>query len=219
MKPKTEHLLNAATVIATLCAMAVAGLRVRDAFADRGNAREKPTEVAAWQAYSDAGVRIGPTTARVTIVEFSDFQCPFCRKAATYLDALRQRYPDDVAIVYRHFPIHQFAREAAIATECARRQASFKALYDRLFATPDSIGKEAWTSFAVAAGVADTSSFGACMHDAVAAHVITVDSTAALKLGVTGTPTFLVNELRVAGFEGDSVMDKYVANALKRSRR
>src|SRR6185312_13423471 len=191
-----ETLLNAATAIATVCAVAVAGVRVHDLASAPSDSRLKPARVVDWQQYSASGARIGPASARLTIVEFADFQCPFCRRAAMYLDQLQQRHPTDIAVLYRHYPIHHFARESAIASECARRAGAFKAFHDTLFAEQDSIGREAWTRIALSAGVEDTADFAHCMGDSSAARVVSADSAAGAKLGVWGTPTFLIGDLR-----------------------
>jgi hypothetical protein len=114
------------TAVLTICAAVVTGLLVRREFAGPAEtARPAIREtVRDWQAYGDGRHRVGLEEAVVTIVEFSDFQCPFCRVAAGKLDSLRDEYPRDVAVVYRHFPVpqHRHAVAAAQASECAGAQ-------------------------------------------------------------------------------------------------
>jgi protein-disulfide isomerase len=162
---------------------------------------------------------MGPSAAVLTIVEFSDFQCPFCKRAVPYLQNVRQRYPGEIAVVYRTYPIHEFAARAALAAECARERGRFEQFHDQLFAESDSIGKKSWGRYAKDVGIGDTLAFNACMSEAPAAASLSADSVAAAKLGVVATPTFLINDLKVVGFPGDSVMEKYVKAGLRESTK
>lgn len=85
---------------------------------------------------------LGASGAKIKLVEFSDFQCPFCLKLDGILQELLSRHPGDVAILYRQFPlsIHRFARQAAIASECAADQHEFPGFASLLFAKHDSVG-------------------------------------------------------------------------------
>jgi hypothetical protein len=115
----SNWILNGAAVVLVVCSVLMTGLRLRDALAEsKRNAvaasEAAPSRLATmhvrhWRTYAEVGHRMGPETATVTIVEFSDFQCPFCRRAAPTLRALRLRYPHNVAVVYRHYPGHQFS--------------------------------------------------------------------------------------------------------------
>jgi protein-disulfide isomerase len=193
--------LNGATAILVMCAVCVTALRLHDALAEpRPGAAVAPTHVNQWRAYADAGHRMGPESAAVTIVEFSDFQCPFCRRAAPTLRALRSRYPRDLAVIYRHLPGHQYSLPAAIAAECAGRAGYFEAFHDALFAEADSIGKKPWSRFAREVGILDTAGFSACLRDASVPQLVFRDTLAATALAVRGTPTFLINDLEVTGY-------------------
>lgn len=82
----------------------------------------------------------GSSNAKVTIVEYSDFECPFCQKSSSYMSQLLNDYPDDVRIVYRYFPltsIHPNAYDAALAAEAANAQGKFWEMHDLLFAKTD----------------------------------------------------------------------------------
>lgn len=162
-----------------------------------------------------AGLREGPANAPVTIVNFSDFQCPFCRRASDYLDRVRARHRDDVTVIYRHFPLHEFASDAAIAAECANTQGRFEELRRLMFAKRESIGIKSWSSFAAAAGVGDSAAFRVCMRSAEPRAAVVRDSLAGVALEMTGTPTFLINDLRLTGFLGDTIMDRHIERALK----
>src|SRR5258708_5871787 len=187
-------LVNVATGTVTLAAVLVATIRIRE-WSDAGNyANESwPTRVGNWRQYGAEGVRLGPTIAAVTIVEFSDFRCPACRRAADDLRAVRAKYPGDVAVIYRHFPHYESAHNAGVAAECASRFHAFEKFHDVLFERPDSIGRWPWTRFAIAAGIADLPKFETCMRDSSAQAIVTRDSAAAVALGALGTPALLVN--------------------------
>jgi protein-disulfide isomerase len=155
----------------------------------------------------------------VTIVEFADFQCPFCQAAAPVIDKLMQQHPTQVALVYRHYVVHKLAFPAAIAAECAADGGQFSSFHRIVFANQDSIGKTSWTSFARQAGIVDTVKFLACMASPAARANVVRDTLAAHSLGVTGTPTFLVNDLEVLGFPGADSLTRYVERALKPATR
>src|SRR5579884_841442 len=204
-----DRILNVTAVIATLCATTAVGIRVRDI----QSATQTLKRIGNGPQYASAGQRIGSPAATVTIVEFADFQCPICRRAAPYLDSVLVRNPNDVALVYRHFPVHQHANAAARAAECAAHQSAFHNVERLLFQQSESIGVKSWVSFATEAGVKDTGSFKACMSDPTTQQAIARDSAAGRALRISGTPTFIINDLEVDGFLGDTVMNRLIAEA------
>jgi protein-disulfide isomerase len=202
---KTDLLQNVLTGVLVLCALLVTGLLVRrELMSPPAQAAERQSggTVADWRTYGEEGKhRIGPDAAPVTIVEFSDFQCPFCRVIAARLDSLRALHPREVAVVYRHYPlrIHPHAVAAARASECAGEQGRFWQMHDVLYREQEAIGQVRWGRFAGLAGIADSVSFERCM-DRVEAHpAIRNDTIAGGRLGVTATPTLLINQYRVTG--------------------
>jgi protein-disulfide isomerase len=214
-----ERLRTAATVIMALCAVLISAVAIRRA----------PTVAAArslveterdWANYAGGGHSMGEASAAVTIIEFSDFQCPFCRRFATYRDSL-QTLGVDVRVVYRHFPIptHQFAAAAARASECAANQGRFEAMHNALFGRQDSIGVASWWRFAQDAGVADSTAFELCMRSSATIKTITDDSIAAAKLGVSGTPTLLIHDVRVNGAPTFDSLLAYIRRAAQDGSR
>ena len=149
-----------------------------------------------------AGHRLGPGDAKVTIVTFVDFECPYCQELALEIKALRERYPESMAIVFRHFPLSQHANAwtAARASECAADQGAFWEYHDALFAGQELIGVRDWDDFAKDADLnLDFELFKQCVAKQDAIPSLSRDTLAAHKLGVTGTPTALVNNKLVAG--------------------
>ena len=216
-----QWMLNAATVLVTLAAVAVAALRLREAFspsAERDQNSPRTRRVTEWRQYSREGTRIGPKEAPVTVVEFLDFQCPFCRVAAADLRDLRSWFRDDLAVVYRQLPVpsHPFAYTAALAAECASQYGAFEKLHDIFFEQADSLGRKSWTRFALEANIRDTTEFGRCMERPSTRAAVARDTVAAAALGAHGTPTFLINDLMVSGNPGLVTLNQ---SSKKRSNR
>jgi protein-disulfide isomerase len=153
------------------------------------------------------------------IVEFADFECRYCAKVALELAKLKARYPKDVALVFRHFPlsgIHPNAWQAARAAECAARQGRFDSVAAVIFAFQDSLGRRSWTWFAQRGGVADTAAFAACARERGDAAAIAADIAAGERLGVRGTPTIIMNEWRFSLPPSGEAMDSMVKAILRR---
>lgn len=143
----------------------------------------------------DAAVR-GPADAIVTIVAFTDYQCPFCARAESTLAALRERYPDDVRVVVQHNPLvfHRAAFDAAVAAECADEQGLFWPLHDRLFARQRELSGEV-TPASIGQGLEglEGGPFERCLTSESARARVTEDQRLAERFGARGTPTFFVN--------------------------
>jgi len=143
----------------------------------------------------------GPADAGVTIIEFSDFQCPFCSRALPVLNELMTRYPTQVRVVYRHMPldrIHPRARAAAEAAACADDQDRFWAFHDLLFANSKTLGDEDLKRFAGEAGL-DVAAWEQCVSDGKYKAKVEADIEAARSIGVTGTPAFVINGVLFTG--------------------
>ncbi|HET7631225.1 MAG TPA: thioredoxin domain-containing protein [Gemmatimonadaceae bacterium] len=211
---------DAFTGILALCALLLTGLSVRRELRPReGTAALPVREVPDWRRFSETGHEIGSATAPVTIVAFSDFQCPFCKQLASEIDSVRRWYPGKVRFVYRYYPlgaVHPQAVMAAVAAECAGLQGRFGAFHDALFHDQKALGARRWVEFAVSAGIVDTTRFAQCVRDsAVVMPRIRKDIAAGEQLGVSGTPTLLVNGHFFAGVPGPSQLRQLVAQALE----
>ncbi|MHB1297909.1 MAG: DsbA family protein [Gemmatimonadaceae bacterium] len=199
-----QRLVDAILVI---CALAMVGLAAANQFGPRKTAgAQQPavTKVAEWRKYQDGTRRAGAVTAPISIVVFSDYQCPFCRTLWSALDSLAREAPDSIAITVRHFPltgIHPQARAASELAECARREGRFRAADSLLFQWPDTVKAERWESVALAIGL-QPSQIAVCMKSVEIAARIDADIAAASSLGATGTPLVLINDRRVPGLVG-----------------
>lgn len=215
----SEWIKNAPAVVLTCCALVVTGLVVRREFFARTPAAPDSTgsAVSGGREYAAVGHRRGPEGAPVSIVLFSDFECGYCARFAESLDRIRAEHPADIAVLYRHFPLpsHAHAVDAARASECAAAQGRFEPFHDALFAAQGSIGDVRWADFATQAGVPDLASFGRCMASAEASAAVERDTEAGERLGITGTPSFLINDrLFVGAMPLDQLRDR-VRQALR----
>ena len=212
----TNLLLNVCSVAVTVAVVSVAGARISEGRRPLTAGRQLSERLEGnWKLYSTRGIRVGAPNARVTVVEFSDFQCPFCRRAADDLRELRRTFPNDVELVYRHFPLHKHSVDAAIAAECASHTGNFEALHDALFEQPDSIGVKSWIAFARDAGIRDIVGFERCRADPAVRKSVAEDSAAAIRFGVTGTPTILLNDRRFEANPGLARMRSVVEGLIR----
>lgn len=211
---------KSATVILTLCALAVTGLFVRQEFmppADTG--RLGPHPIKNWQSLATVGHIIGSPEAPVQIIEFSDFQCPFCNRLQPILDRLRTQYPDDVQVIYRHYPltsIHPYSFAAALASECAAAQGRFESYQNALFANQDSLGIISFHVLAHRARVPDISQFRRCVRDKRFHDRVERDYKAARSIGLRGTPSIIVDGVLLPGTPSYSELEYWMLKALKR---
>lgn len=147
------------------------------------------------------GPAMGPPDARITIVEFSDFQCPFCQRASAVVKAVRERYPGDVRLVYKQFPletIHPQARAAAEASLCAADQDRFWEYHDKLFENSKQLAEEDLVRYAGELEL-DPKRFEQCVADRAYRVQVDEDMELGRELGVSGTPAFFVNGIMLSG--------------------
>ncbi|HTO08956.1 MAG TPA: thioredoxin domain-containing protein [Myxococcota bacterium] len=143
----------------------------------------------------------GPADAAVTVIEFSDYQCPFCKRAEPTVLELLKKYPTQVRLVYRHMPLdglHPRARAAAIAAVCAEQQGKFWEYHDLLFANQQALGDADLEKYATDLGL-DAGKFKTCRQDPASETRVNVDAVAARQAGLTGTPAFFVNGILISG--------------------
>ncbi len=160
----------------------------------------------------------GRAGAPLTVVLFSDFQCPYCARAEPSVRAVEAAYPADVRVVWKHLPLpmHPNAMPAALAAEAARVQGGgvkFWAMHDRLFSNQGALSEATYERYARELGL-DLTRFRRDMADPALRARVEEDARLAQRLGVNGTPTFLVNGERVVGADGlRATVDRLVAQA------
>lgn len=136
-----------------------------------------------------------PSTRRVFVLEYSDFQCPFCKRVQGTLEKLRTRYSNEVQFGYRHFPLpfHKEAKQLAQAVECARDQGKFWELQDLFYKNISNVATdEEVKGFAKLAGVEDMRAFERCWKQGKYAQRVENDIREGAELGIQGTPTFIL---------------------------
>ena len=142
----------------------------------------------------------GKADAPVTVIEFSDFECPYCRRAQPTLQAIEKAYGDKVRFVFRHYPLpfHQQAPKASEAAQCAADQNKFWPFHDALFRDAASLALADLKKLAGTLGL-DQAKFDRCLDSDQHKGRIAEDTTIGKNLGITGTPTFFVNGVRLVG--------------------
>ena len=178
---RRELLLNTAVVASALSAVYAVSNRIIERNGSLVNPSPRVEAVVDWETYGREGHRMGPLNAPVTIVNFSDFTCPYCQTQAPVLKTIRRQFAGQVAVVFRHQPsqTNDVGRRAAIAVECAARADAFEAYHDLLFHHMDSLGTKSWTSLAHEAGVSDTTAFRTCLGDPTVDDTVDRDVAAA----------------------------------------
>ena len=142
----------------------------------------------------------GPDNAPIEMIEFSDFQCPFCRNAFPTVHQVLKAYGDRIHFIYRHFPLasHPRALPAAEASQCAAEQGKFWQFYDKLFGDQSQFGDEDFKQDAAQLGL-DAAQFNACVDSHKYRAEIDIDIRAGNEAGVSGTPAFFINGRMLSG--------------------
>jgi protein-disulfide isomerase len=159
----------------------------------------------------------GPGGAPVTIVEFSDFQCPFCGREAPVIERLMKEYDGKVRLVFRHFPLdfHPFAAKAAEAAACAADQGKFWEMHDQMFTNQQKLAVEDLKGYAKSVGV-DSAKFDKCLDSGEKKVLVDEDQKAGSQAGVNGTPAFFVNGIFINGAVPYEQIKQAVDRELKR---
>lgn len=169
----------------------------------------------------DTGRVRGNPQAPITIVEFSDFQCPFCKKAQTTLKDLLEKYQGQLKVAFRDFPmrsLHSQAELAAEAARCAEGQGKFWEYHDALFADQTKFSVENLTGTARSLGL-DEKSFQSCMATGEYKAQIEQDIQDGAQAGVAGTPGFFVNGVFLSGAQPEGAFEKIIDSQLAAAGR
>ncbi|WP_375772401.1 thioredoxin domain-containing protein [Archangium gephyra] len=161
---------------------------------------EPPKPPVVRKTVAATGAAKGPENAPITIVEFSDFQCPYCSRANESVDQVMKAYPTQVRLVFRHFPleIHAQAPKASEAALCAQDQGKFWEMHDKLFANQRALEIPQLKGYAKELGL-DTAKFNKCLDDGAKASIVQADLADGQKAGVNGTPAFFINGILLSG--------------------
>jgi len=160
----------------------------------------------------------GGEKAAVTIVEFSDFHCPFCQRVVPTLAQLESRYGEKIKLVFRDFPIenlHPGATKAHEAARCANEQGKFWPYHDKLFAGPPKSSPEDFKGLAKEVGL-DAVTFETCLDSGKYQAAIKQDMEEGNRVGVTGTPAFFINGRQISGAQPLEAFTRVIDDELAR---
>ena len=160
----------------------------------------------------------GPADAPVTIVEFADFQCPYCYQLLGALERVDAVYGDQVRFVYRQFPIpaiHPDAQKSAEASLCANEQGRFWEMHDAMFADQAALGVEDLRNTARRIGL-DAGEFDSCLASGRHEEGIAADVAEGRRLGVRGTPALFINGRYLAGIQSFETLANLIDDELSR---
>ena len=163
---------------------------------------------------------LGSASAPVTIVEFSDFQCPFCQRVAPTLKQVQKTYGDKVRIVWKDFPltqIHPEAFKAGEAGQCAAEQGKFWEYHDRLFANQQALLPDSLKKYAADAGL-DAAAFSACLDTSKYGDRVREGVAQGSRLGVNSTPTLYVNGRMLSGAQPYETIAAVIDEELARGK-
>jgi protein-disulfide isomerase len=169
-------------------------------------------------AVAATGPAKGPAGAPVTIVEFSDFQCPYCAQLAPIVNRVKQSYGDRVRLVFRQYPLgsHPDAAKAAEASLCAADQGKFWEMHDALFADQHALGVDQLKARAKALGL-NATSFNACLDSGARAAQVRTDASDGARAGITSTPTLFINGRLLSGAAPAERISALIDDELRRA--
>lgn len=169
------------------------------------------------QIATQGSPRKGPSDARVTLIEFSDFQCPYCSRVGPTLQRVATEYADQVAIVFKHMPLdfHTKARPAHRASEAAHLQGRFWEMHDLVFDNQANLSEAQYVAYAEQLGL-DVARFERDMASAAVEKRVEADTREAAKLGVRGTPSFFINGRYFSGAQPFSEFKRRIDAELAR---
>lgn len=184
---------------ATLDSLQSGGAAARTAGAPAEDAEAKPKREAVRRIPVDFAPRKGQQLAAVTVVEFADFQCPFCKTNAGLPDQLLQEFPNDVQFAFKHFPLgkHPQAQQAARASWAAHQQGKFWEFHDVVYAgDTQDLSPDVLRRYAEQIGL-DMAKFDADLASPASAQAVAMDKMLGKSFKVGGTPAYYVNGKRV----------------------
>lgn len=161
----------------------------------------------------------GYKDAPITIIEFSDFQCPYCAKFYTQtLPQIKENYIDTgkVKFVYRDFPLsfHPYAKKAAEAAECAHEQGKFWEFHDKIYENQNTLNNESLKQYAIDLGL-NKDQFNTCLDTGKMSQEVMKDLQDGSSYGVTGTPAFFINGTKLVGAQPYEAFQRIIEQELK----
>ena len=171
-----------------------------------------------WFVTADNSPVLGPEEGRVTIIEFADFQCPYCRESQSTIKQVLKAYPNEVKLVFKHLPLgnHPDSFAAARASYCASEQNLFWKYHDALFESR-SFSKEVFQKLSVSVGL-NQIKFGECMGSDRSLHAVAQDKNHAARWGINSTPTYIINGKTIRGAVDFETFKNLIESDIKSAR-
>lgn len=178
---------------------------------------QQPGEIRRYDVGVDDDPALGPSDAPITIIEFSDFNCPYCRRwHEDALPVLMAAYPDQIRFVYRDLPVvggGAVGLEAAQAANCAGDQGQYWEFHNLLFSGTFGLSRDAYEQYATSLGL-DPQALEECLDTGYHEAEVQADLRYALQLGVNSTPTFFVNGIAIVGAQPAEVFQQVIDREL-----
>ncbi len=159
---------------------------------------------------------IGPENAKVTIIEFYDYACVFCARAEQTLKQILRDYPE-VRLVYKDFPVHSEGWKAAEAANCAREQGKFQEYHDILFENQRFLSVRDLKLYAIRLNL-NSEQFDSCLDSGKYSEEVKKDYKDGIAVGVSATPTFIIDGERIVGAQSYSVFSDAIERALSKNQ-
>jgi len=159
---------------------------------------------------------LGPSNAKITVIEFSDFECPYCQRSQNITKNLRAKYKDQIKWVFRDFPLsfHQNAMFAHIAANCVGKQGKYWDIFDKLFQNTGSLNREKVLQLVSDMNI-DMKKFEECTKDPEVEREVHSDIADGQEVGVNGTPAFFINGIMIEGAQPITSFEKIIEQELK----
>jgi len=208
------------TVILVLCAIIVTALVVKKEMFSNDSTVKIQT-VNNWQSLITGGQLIGKKNAPVVIIEFTDFECPYCKTLSKNLYIILKRYNGEVALVVYNFPlnIHVHAYKLAVAGVCAAIQNRYEAYYNSIYDYQDRYKEMNLSDIARVAGIKDTMSFINCTQNKAIASIVNNEIEKGKQIKVEGTPTLIIDGKMIVGVQTISELDELIKNLLDKNHK
>jgi protein-disulfide isomerase len=208
MKIKTENIFSGILVI---CALIVIILLLRKEFSGN-NTELKFSIVGNWKELIPEDEKTNGNYSKVYLVEFFDYECPYCSILDATLDTIQSKYGDKIKIIRYHFPlnIHPLAYRTAIAAECAESQGMFDRYHKELMANQYKLNSINYTEVARLIGIKELGKFQKCVDEEETADVIANNVRLAKEYKVNGTPTLIINNKMISGAINTEEIEKII---------
>lgn len=185
------------SIILALCAIIITFLVVKQEILEEKPNVAEVEYIEDWETLDVSEISGDPLENKVHIIEFYDYQCPFCKKVQPEIELLKEKFGRNISFSYAHYPLdyHKSAVDAAIAVECAGNQGKFSEYHNQLFQNQDSLdlGTLSFMNLASNVNVPNLDTFTDCFNNKETKNIVNAGIKLGRKIGVNSIPTFIIN--------------------------